>query len=664
MTRIISSQSLNGSGPSAAFTTIQTDAGTYPVATGVADTLTLTSSDSTVTITGDSTTDTVNFQARIATGATVFGGTTNAVLFVGPSLTIQTDPLIRFYADRDFLMLGSTLPLARLHLAGALSSTAWTTAGIGIRSDAATYTDITSSGTVTSTAFHGFAQPTLTSSSPAVYTLASTVYIANSPTVSGSSTFISTPFSLWVDAGDSRFDGKISTGGFGGGTGAPTHNFGGNISLAAGSWGANGAGIRFNTANYTDTTTTDSSTVATANIHSILTPTILATNIGASGIIYTTAANLYISAPPTPSVAGGTIIITNPFSFWIDSGNTRLDGFLQVSGSVSPTAQVDVGGAALSGMTFAATGVGIKHRGNQFTDNASSGTITNGNVNSFGTSTLNSSNPLTITHSSNIYVSAATAAGNSVTITNGYGIWQDGGDTRLDGSVAIGDQVNAVPGTVLQVNGRKTAAAWNLTGIRQRNNANIYTDSSSSGTGVTAIVIDAFLQPTLAASSGCTFNQAYSFYVAGNVAAGSNVNIQDSWTAWFNSGYVRMSTGAAIGGGQTLPLATCDVSGSLAGKVRSVATSASLLVSDQLLCITNTSAARTVLTPPASSCFSANSTGHVFYVKDTGGTAAINNITIQAGTSTLIDGTTFAVINTAFGVRGLWANSVSSFAVI
>jgi len=49
----------SGGGSGAAFTTIQTDAGTSPVATA-ADTLTFTSSDASITITGNSTTDTVD----------------------------------------------------------------------------------------------------------------------------------------------------------------------------------------------------------------------------------------------------------------------------------------------------------------------------------------------------------------------------------------------------------------------------------------------------------------------------------------------------------------------------------------------------------------------------------------------------------------------------
>lgn len=45
------------------FSTIQTDAGTYPTADSSTDTLTLTSSDSSITITGNATTDTIDLKA-------------------------------------------------------------------------------------------------------------------------------------------------------------------------------------------------------------------------------------------------------------------------------------------------------------------------------------------------------------------------------------------------------------------------------------------------------------------------------------------------------------------------------------------------------------------------------------------------------------------------
>lgn len=54
-------------GAQGSFTTIQTDAGTNPVATGITDTLTITSSN--ITVTGTAGTDTVTLAAKLATGA-------------------------------------------------------------------------------------------------------------------------------------------------------------------------------------------------------------------------------------------------------------------------------------------------------------------------------------------------------------------------------------------------------------------------------------------------------------------------------------------------------------------------------------------------------------------------------------------------------------------
>lgn len=48
-------------GPTSAFTIIQPDNGTSPTASGTADTLTLTSSDGSITITGIAATDTIDF---------------------------------------------------------------------------------------------------------------------------------------------------------------------------------------------------------------------------------------------------------------------------------------------------------------------------------------------------------------------------------------------------------------------------------------------------------------------------------------------------------------------------------------------------------------------------------------------------------------------------
>lgn len=54
--------------PTNSFTTIQTPNGTSPVATSPNDTLTLTSNDGSVTITGDALTDTIDFSVTADTG--------------------------------------------------------------------------------------------------------------------------------------------------------------------------------------------------------------------------------------------------------------------------------------------------------------------------------------------------------------------------------------------------------------------------------------------------------------------------------------------------------------------------------------------------------------------------------------------------------------------
>jgi hypothetical protein len=75
------------------FTTIQCPAGTSPVATGPTDTLTLASSDNSVTITGNSTTDTVNLAAQklttvASTDATITGSIS------GATVTLNSGPLV------------------------------------------------------------------------------------------------------------------------------------------------------------------------------------------------------------------------------------------------------------------------------------------------------------------------------------------------------------------------------------------------------------------------------------------------------------------------------------------------------------------------------------------------------------------------------------------
>lgn len=89
-------------------------------------------------------------------------------------------------------------PSAQLHMQGNKSAASWTINGIGIRTDAATYTNTTSSGTVAELVAHSILSPTLAASSPTTYTKSSTLRI-RSP-LSGSNVTQTQQFALDVDA--------------------------------------------------------------------------------------------------------------------------------------------------------------------------------------------------------------------------------------------------------------------------------------------------------------------------------------------------------------------------------------------------------------------------------------------------------------------------------
>lgn len=77
-----------GGGSSDSFVTFQVPNGTDPVATSPTDVMTFTSSDNSVTITGDATTDTIDF---VAVGGGGIPPLTDAHIFVGNALNVATD---------------------------------------------------------------------------------------------------------------------------------------------------------------------------------------------------------------------------------------------------------------------------------------------------------------------------------------------------------------------------------------------------------------------------------------------------------------------------------------------------------------------------------------------------------------------------------------------
>ncbi|MGO8952055.1 MAG: beta strand repeat-containing protein [Rhodomicrobium sp.] len=103
-----------------------------------------------------------------------------------------------------FVGLGTATASAQLHIAGgtvAGGAAAWTTNGIGIRQDAATYKDNSSSGAVASNYVDVIGQPTLSATSTTTYTNAATMYIAGPPAADSNVT-ITNPASLVVGSGN------------------------------------------------------------------------------------------------------------------------------------------------------------------------------------------------------------------------------------------------------------------------------------------------------------------------------------------------------------------------------------------------------------------------------------------------------------------------------
>lgn len=84
------------------------------------------------------------------------------------------------------------------------------------------------------------------------------------------------------------------------------------------------------------------------------------------------------------------------------------------------------------------------------------------------------------------------------------------------------------------------------------------------------------------------------------------------------------------------------------------AISYSVLTTDQLVAVTDTSAARTITLPTA-----VGVTGKMYMIKDESGAAATNNITIATTSSQKIDGASTRVINTNYGFMSVYSDGAN-----
>lgn len=83
------------------------------------------------------------------------------------------------------------------------------------------------------------------------------------------------------------------------------------------------------------------------------------------------------------------------------------------------------------------------------------------------------------------------------------------------------------------------------------------------------------------------------------------------------------------------------------------------LVTDYIIGVTSTAAARTITLPTAA----AAGKGRIFIIKDESGAAGTNNITIDGNGAETIDGAATKVISTNYGVVRIYSNGTAWFTI-
>lgn len=245
---------------------------------------------------------------------------------------------------------------------------------------------------------------------------------------------------------------------------------------------------------------------------------------------------------------GGTLAQDNANFFWDDTLN--FSGF----GTNTPAARVNISGA-ISDVSWTSTGKQFAVDSASLTDTTGSGTVASRTASSFGVPTFASTGAVTVTAAATVYIVNAPTAGSNTTITNGFALWVDNGNVRIDGMCVVASGNNA-PSANFQV-GTLTfsGAAWGTSPRQFRVASNTLTDTTSSGTVATITAINGFETPTLAASSSTTFTNAVSLYIEGPPTAGTNVSITNAYGLIVDSGMVRFDGFLSIGAGANAPSA-------------------------------------------------------------------------------------------------------------
>jgi hypothetical protein len=227
----------------------------------------------------------------------------------------------------------------------SVNSNAWTTFGIGYKSGAATFTDITSSGTTPASYINVLDTTTFASTNVNTITEAANLYLGNA--VNGTNTTITNAYSL-VTAGSIKVNGTIF-GNFGNINNANLGYFSAQIrtgNLSQTSWSTSGIAFRSVANTFTDTTTT-AGTQAAKYVNIFDAPTVVHTN----AVTVTELANLYVAAP----IASTNTTATNAFAV-LSNGRIKATDFTGTIGATTANTGAFTTLSASTSVSFSPSG--------------------------------------------------------------------------------------------------------------------------------------------------------------------------------------------------------------------------------------------------------------------------------------------------------------------
>ncbi len=110
-------------------------------------------------------------------------------------------------------------------------------------------------------------------------------------------------------------------------------------------------------------------------------------------------------------------------------------------GTSSPAARLHTAGNLSTGTAWGVNGIGVRAAAATYTDTVSSGTVATAVAHGVGIPTFAASSATTFTDAATLYIADRPTAGTNVTVTTGWSLWVDAGNTRLDGTLVLGDKI-------------------------------------------------------------------------------------------------------------------------------------------------------------------------------------------------------------------------------